>query len=92
MIIRSQDNRKITNFAQVSDLVITKNRAGQFEILAFAGSDSGYSAIATYSNEEKAIMVLDMIQNLYTYENERLCISGKVFQMPKDEEVDVKNK
>ena len=91
MIIRSQDKRKITNFSQASDFIVAKNRVEQWEILVcysyFAESDCGYSAIATYSTEEKAIKVLDMIQSVYSEGNEWLSVAGKVFQMPQDNEV-----
>ena len=100
MIIRSQDKKRIINFNQVSDLVISKNRVDEYEILVcypyFAESDCGYSAIATYSTEEKAIKVLDMIQEAYSRMEDIKC--GVVqaqrhdsfcFDMPSDEEVEV---
>ena len=101
MIIRSQDKRRIINFNQVLDLVISKNRVDEYEILVcypyFAESDCGYSAIATYSTEEKAIKVLDMIWEIYkepivraNYTNEEsLIYSNSVFQMPSNEDVEV---
>lgn len=99
MIIRSQDKKRIINFNQVSDLVISKNRVDEYEILVcypyFAESDCGYSAIATYSTEEKAIKVLDMICEKYKEpivranytDEESLIYSNSVLQMPQDSEV-----
>ena len=98
MIIRSQDKRKITNFSQASDFIVAKNRVEQWEILAcysyFAESDCGYSAIATYSTEEKAIKVLDMIEGRYNnLETAKVETKLKhwtpfIFQMPQDGEVE----
>ena len=82
MIIRSQDKRKITNFSHVADLVVLKNRFDEWEIIAcypyFAERDCGYSVLATYSSEEKALKVLDMFQSYI----------GKDFRMPSDEYMD----
>ena len=84
MIIRSQNKSKIINFNQVSDLVISKNRVGEYDILAcysyFAESDCGFSTIATFSTEEKAIKVLDMMCDA-------LKLGSRVFKMPQDCEV-----
>lgn len=88
MIIRSQDKSQITNFNQVSDLVVFKNRVNTYDIIAcypyFAESDCGYTTIATYSTEEKAIKVLDMIF-------EEFCdyATSGAFNMPSDNEVEV---
>lgn len=69
MWIRSQDRKKLT---EIHDVTIYHDK----QILA------GCSFIGEYSTEEKALLVLDMIQeNLeYPYYN--------VFQMPADTEVD----
>lgn len=90
MLIRSQDKGSIRNFSLISDLVVSKNNK-RWDIIAcypyFAQIDCGFSTIGEYSTEEKAIKVLDMIQNMYTEGNEWLCSAGKVFQMPQDDEV-----
>lgn len=69
MRIRSQDRKKLT---EIHDVTIYHDK----QIWA------GCSFIGEYSTEEKALLVLDMIQeNLeYPYYN--------VFQMPADTEVD----
>lgn len=69
MWIRSQDRKKLT---EIHDVTIYHDK----QIWA------GCSFIGEYSTEEKALLVLDMIQeNLeYPYYN--------VFQMPADTEVD----
>lgn len=69
MWIRSQDRKKLT---EIHDVTIYHDK----QIWA------GCSFIGEYSTEEKAVLVLDMIQeNLeYPYYN--------VFQMPADTEVD----
>ena len=88
MIIRSQDKRKLTNFAQVTDLVVSKNRTAEFEIIAcysyFADSDCGFASIGTYSTEAKAIKVLDMIEDAC---RNMAFTDGIVFRMPQDSEV-----
>lgn len=91
MIIRSQNKKAIRNFNLISDLVISKDEKGGWEIIAcypyFAQSDCGFAVIGTYSTEEKAIKVLDMICN---FADEKCgCIGGVVFDMPSDEEVEV---
>ena len=96
MIIRSQDKSKITNFNLVSDLTIFKNKVNTYDIIAcypyFAESDCGYTTIATYSTEEKAIKVLDMICDFYSEHLEELkCDEAPFvrvfFSMPQDCEV-----
>lgn len=67
MIIRSQNKRLIVNFANVSEVCIRDNSIGMG---AIAG---GVNFIGTYSTEEKAIKVLDMIQDFYCK-----CESAKV--------------
>lgn len=101
MIIRSQDKKTITNFSQLTDLSIHPNHDySAFRIVAcypFAlGEDYSSMQIGTYSTEEKAIKVLDMIQDAYmqygTFKDGIGNIHGvfnfpKCFQMPQDSEV-----
>ena len=99
MLIRSQDKRKLSNLNLVSDIVVSKTKSGNAEVLAcypyFATSDCGFATLGTYSTEEKAINVLGMIQNKYfehmTVESNGAVVQilerPKVFQMPSDEEV-----
>lgn len=88
MIIRSQDKSKITNFNQVSDLVVLKSKKDGYDIVAcypyFADSDCGYSVIATYSTEEKAIKVLDEIFRAF---RNMAFVDMVTYQMPQDNEV-----
>lgn len=99
MLIRSQNKKKITNLSQVTGLVVSHDkRIEEWEIIAcypyFADNDCGFTALATYSTEEKAIKVLDMICNFADEKHyEKIvtekcgCISGVVFDMPQDSEV-----
>lgn len=97
MIIRSQDKTMITNFRKVTDLFINSNRYNtEFEITACLPysiiDDCATSILGTYSTEEKAIKVLDMITQQYASYSCRYgsdCSHYAVFQMPSDEEVEV---
>nr|DAT67332.1 MAG TPA: hypothetical protein [Caudoviricetes sp.] len=70
MWIRSQDRKKLT---EIHDVTIYHDK----QIWA------GCSFVGEYSTEEKALMVLDWIQNQIEYKN------VEVHQMPKDEGVEV---
>ena len=95
MIIRSQDKKRVLNFANITDLIINTTKKDESEIIAcFPYSiidDRGYNKIGTYSTEEKAIKVLDMIEKLYVesvWTDERMIIANRVcFEMPQDSEV-----
>lgn len=100
MIIRSQDKKSILNFNNITDITIQVTKKEEYEIIACLPysimDDCGYSKIGTYSTEEKAIKVLDMIQNAYTQygtiEDGWRNVHGafnlpKCFQMPQDSEV-----
>lgn len=96
MIIRSQNKKAIRNFNLISDLVISKDSKGDWEIIAcypyFAQSDCGFAVIGTYSTEEKAIKVLDMICDFYAEHLEELKCDEPpfvraFFSMPQDSEV-----
>lgn len=102
MIIRSQNKKTIRNFNLISDLFISKDEKGGWEIIAcypyYAQSDCGFAVIGTYSTEEKAIKALDMIceqymknQALYIdrENNARVIPQNSVFHMPADEDVEV---
>lgn len=90
MWIRSQDRKKLLN---ASDFHVVSSYEG-FGII------SGLSALGYYSTEEKAMKVMDMIQNAITgtrfdfTDIVRDCdLAGieihNVFNMPKDDEVEV---
>ena len=84
MLIRSQDKKSITSC---------------LELKIVEGEDictSGGKFLGHYSTEEKAIKVLDMIQNAYVnyqYSKwvgyERETVIDCIFEMPQDEEVKV---
>lgn len=87
MIIRSQNKKFITTKLDLSVVEIAK----RYEII-----DNNGNTVATYSTEEKAIKVLDMIQNAYLQTTEvhlsentigRCLPRAVVFQMPQDSEV-----
>ena len=92
MIIRSQDKKGFVNLENIDTVCMND----EFDIYAFNGTSKSF--IGEYSTEEKAIKVLDMIQNVYiqygTIKDGLGSIHGafnipKCFQMPSDEEVEV---
>lgn len=70
MWIRSQDRKKLT---EIHDVTIYHDK----QIWA------GCSFVGEYSTEEKALLVLDMIEKVSMYQGNTL------FQMPADDEVEV---
>jgi hypothetical protein len=89
MLIRSQDKKSLINMDNVTDLSVVSGS----EIIACYTTDQGYQRIGKYSDETKAIKVLDMIQSCYTAFENRTTGSYDytdccVFQMPSDEEVE----
>ena len=91
MIIRSQDKKRITDDLKLHIYLndfIKENPKWQIHT-------SSHDCIGTYSTEEKAIKVLDMIQEEYQIpiyqntvaENEVATYRNTVFQMPADAEV-----
>ena len=100
MIIRSQDKKNIIIFQQVTNLCIHPNHnySGFRVVVCYPFSDEedyAHESIGTYSTEEKAIKVLDMIEDAYLNCNHSSMmwnyafVENKVFQMPQDEEVKV---
>lgn len=80
MIIRSQDKKKIFNLEQIRKIDCETNSVMVDDI----------SVIGTYSTEEKAIKVLDMIQNAYVECEANTAWGDDIaFQMPSNEEVEV---
>ena len=91
MIIRSQDKYSIINFDGVDRVRISERRE-RGEIKEHYETDVYYSTknevgiLGTYSTEEKAIKVLDMICNVFrntAFIDEKAVI----FEMPQDSEV-----
>lgn len=106
MLIRSQDKKSLCNYNsgivtafEKYDYDIINNRMVPTEIKGyniFFCDQSREIQIGTYSTEEKAIKVLDMIQVAYMnldysrfLGNEKIEYSENVFVMPQDEEVQV---
>jgi hypothetical protein len=95
MLIRSQDKKSLINMDNVTDLSVVSDS----EIMACYTTDQGYQRIGKYSDESKAIKVLDMIQManfrvekmkmIYSHSGHlsNSCIQDFTFQMPQDEEV-----
>ena len=85
MLIRSQDKKTLMRFDTIAirtkyiDKYRERKEVGK-EIVVLSGGIA--SAVGAYSTEEKAIKVLDMIQN-----NFEDYIKNVVFQMPQDSEV-----
>ena len=76
MIIRSQDKKSITTDLNLQ--IYADDWSDKFGIMNSKGAELGL-----YSTEEKAIKVLDMIQNEFQSELRK----HRVFQMPQDSEV-----
>lgn len=99
MFIRSQDGKALTNVNLVTDIVADNMVNGQYAIKAYyLTTNSDSMTLSLYSNEEKALKVLDMIEKEYlkyaTIENDCYGVQGifnmpKVFHMPADEDVEV---
>lgn len=86
MIIRSQDKKKIFNLEQIRKIDCETNSVMADDV----------SVMGTYSTEEKAIKVLDMIQKAYSRMEDIRCGAVQAqkndlfcFDMPSDEKVEV---
>ena len=94
MLIRSQDKISLVKF---ENIVININGISGKEIICWSQMNPGedeYISLGCYSTHEKAVKVLDMIQEAYeNYEAEKLYKEGvygvDTFQMPDDESVEV---
>lgn len=89
MLIRSQDKHILINMNGVSSLEV-----GDDGLRIFADNGNTIYEIGEYSNEGKAINVLDMIQEAYcefmALRNDDMWYGKEsVFQMPADSEVRV---
>lgn len=88
MIIRSQDRKSIFNLESIKSIkagVLFKSWDGESCDISI-----DTEVVGTYSTEEKAIKVLDMIEKQYASYScryRRDCSSYAVFQMPQDSEV-----
>ena len=78
MLIRSQDKKMIINTDNLDAICIGNKNA----ISAYSGDISTRSTIAIYSTEEKAIKVLDMIQDACAkYESVKALSNGTMFEI-----------
>lgn len=87
MLIRSQGKRILINMNNVSSIEVGDN-----ELRIFADDGETIYDLGSYSTKEKAMKVLDMIQEAYErYEYEKVFKTGltlfETFQMPADSEV-----
>ena len=106
MLIRSQDKKVLCNYNggileirekyehEIINLTMVPVGTGEYNIFFLCNGDE--ILIGTYSTAEKAINVLDMIENFYAnLEYTKYAGSGYeeflsvIFQMPKDAEVKV---
>ena len=81
MIIRSQDKRIIANLDNCMRIEIIECD-GYFAIGSY--ESTRYARLGHYSTEEKAIKVLDMIEDAH---RSMSFTDGVVFRMPQDSEV-----
>ena len=93
MLIRSQDKKKLIPIMPLGITEIARSSRGEINRVdgyAIYSYDNANTILGNYSTEEKAIKVLDMIEENYV--NYALRYGGDysryaVFQMPQDEEV-----
>jgi hypothetical protein len=79
MLIRSQDKRMIVNFDNICTVSAFPEKDSED---VYVEDGTGSLMVGRYSAKEKAMKVLDMIQEAY--------INGHVdYQMPEDSEVEV---
>lgn len=91
MLIRTQNRMKLLDMTGIT-IRISNEYGEKYDIEAYANQTGRYQLLGTYSSEEKAIEVLDMIQNRYISSNVVLhggFVKNTVFEMPEDSEVDV---
>lgn len=92
MIIRSQAKESIWNFNNVDCIHISVDNVGCY-IKVYVNDNS--ISIGHYSTDEKAIKVLDMIQEKFLqygtiergFSTESVFVIPRCFQMPQDSEV-----
>ncbi|MCI7165585.1 MAG: hypothetical protein MR967_01385 [Holdemanella sp.] len=79
MWVRSQNKEVLVN---VNDVCFFKIKKDSYQFRCYGYGDD-YYILGEYSTEEKALTVLDMIEKVSMYSGNTL------FQMPKDDEVEV---
>ena len=89
MLIRSQDKRSLVDMTGITIKISFDGSGSSSEIRAFSNQTESQTKsqtgiyLGTYSTEEKAMKVLDMIQNEKYYNT-----YGGIFTMPADEDVE----
>jgi len=89
MLIRSQDKETIVPIGHGYITLTHYNNRSQI-IFSVINENDAYLALGSYSTEEKAVKVLDMIQSFYSDNGRPVAWHNahKVFKMPTDEELD----
>lgn len=77
MWIRSQDGTILID----CDSFAVEDHSGKYEVITLSGKSGISISLGTYSTKEKALKVLNDIQDFYE------CTYCETFQMPADDEV-----
>ena len=91
MLIRSQDKEMIINMAATNHIYVREVYRPSGSLIDISSDEM---RLGYYSTKEKAIKVLDMIQEAYcdfmaVRNDDMWCGKDSVFQMPEDSEVEV---
>lgn len=91
MLIRSQDKEMIINMAATNHIYVREVYRPSGSLIDISSDEM---RLGYYSTKEKAIKVLDMIQEAYCEfmairNGDMWCGKESVFQMPEDSEVEV---
>ena len=91
MLIRSQDKEMIINMAATNHIYASEVYRPSGSLIDISSDEM---RLGYYSTKEKAIKVLDMIQEAYcdfmaVRNGDMWCGKDSVFQMPEDSEVEV---
>ena len=93
MLIRTQDKRSLVDMIGMIVNISFDGSGSKSEIRAFSNQTGSCKPLGTYSTEEKAMKVLDMIQETYESTTSQLSLNGllitpcnKVFEMPADKD------
>lgn len=98
MLIRTQNKKQIINFNNYNGVAISYKSECDFGVCAIyelREREIAQVEMGNYSSEEKAIKVLDMIQDCYKFKkheetyHEGVYVYEPTFQMPQDSEVEV---
>lgn len=79
MWIRSQDGKILMD----CDFYAVEDHGSKYEVITLSGKSGISIGLGTYSTKEKALKVLNDIQDFYK------CTYCETFQMPQDEDVEV---